>query len=324
MNQFSTPYRSLVLVVLLAAAAETRGQDVYYAAVQDMDIWYNPALKTNKLAVLHANFRNVNYEGFAAYNSKAATLELPLTTSEKKVTDNVPFVNLAIGINADNASNNALNVSTAMLSLSYALPLNNKNTYLALGFQGNYTFSKVAYSGSFPGSFDQYGALGAAISSDPLQSGYQYNYFTAGVGVALFQTTPEKQWYIGGSLRHFNEPYTDWTYTARLPMNASIQAGYAKSITNVDAISTFGIFTWQGGVREQLIGLSYTRILDDSSRYSLAAGLSYRVGDALIPNLALKFGDNQIAFYYEFNIIGSAAAASYNRTTFEFSYKLDL
>jgi len=324
LNQFSTPYRSLVLVVLLAAAAETRGQDVYYAAVQDMDIWYNPALKTNKLAVLHANFRNVNYEGFAAYNSKAATLELPLTTSEKKVTDNVPFVNLAIGINADNASNNALNVSTAMLSLSYALPLNNKNTYLALGFQGNYTFSKVAYSGSFPGSFDQYGALGAAISSDPLQSGYQYNYFTAGVGVALFQTTPEKQWYIGGSLRHFNEPYTDWTYTARLPMNASIQAGYAKSITNVDAISTFGIFTWQGGVREQLIGLSYTRILDDSSRYSLAAGLSYRVGDALIPNLALKFGDNQIAFYYEFNIIGSAAAASYNRTTFEFSYKLDL
>lgn len=49
------------------------------------------------------------------------------------------------------------------------------------------------------------------------------------------------------------------------------------------------------------------------------AVLHANLGDALIPNLALKFGDNQIAFYYEFNIIGSAAAASYNRTSFEFS-----
>ena len=266
----------------------------------------------------------MNYEGITAYTSKAATLELPLTTSEKKETDNIPFVNLAIGINADNASNNALDVSTAMMSLSYALPLNNRNTYLALGFQGNYTFSKIAYYGSFPGSFDQYGAFGAAISADPVQSGYQYNYFTAGVGVTLFQTTTEKQWYIGGSLRHFNQPYTDWTYSARLPMKAGIQAGYAKSITTDDAISTFGIFSWQGGVREQLIGALYTRNLDDSSQYALSVGINYRAGDALIPNLALKFGDNQIAFYYEFNIIGSAAAASYNRTSFEFSYKLDL
>ena len=320
MDHFSISYRLSAFIVLLTLVAETKGQDPHYAAVQDFNIWYNPALKTNKLAVLHANFRNVNYEGITAYNSKAATVELPLTTSEKKQTDNIAFVNLAIGINADNASNNALDVSTAMMSLSYALPLNDRNTYLALGFQGNYTFSKIAYYGSLPGQFDQYGAFGAAISADPLQSGYQYNYFTAGAGVSLFQTTAEKQWYIGGSLRHFNKPYTDWTYSARLPMNASIQAGYAKAIRTDDAISTFGIFSWQGGVREQLIGALYTRNLDDSSQYSLSVGLSYRAGDALIPNLALKFGDNQIAFYYEFNIIGSAYAASYNRTSFEFSY----
>ncbi|MEJ0083244.1 MAG: hypothetical protein WDM78_20355 [Puia sp.] len=158
--------------------------------------------------------------------------------------------------------------------------LNNRNTYLALGFQGAYTFSKIAYSGTFPGSFDQYGAFGAAASSDPNQSGIQFNYFDAGVGVALFQTTTQKQWYIGGSLRHFNQPYTDWTYTTRLAMNAGIQAGYAKAITNVDAISTFGIFTWQGSVHEQLIGALYTRKLDDSSRYALSIGLSYRAGDA--------------------------------------------
>ena len=98
LHQFNMPFRISILAVFLTVAAETRGQDVYYAAVQDMNIWYNPAMKTNKLTVLHANFRSVNYQGFTAYTSKAATLELPLTTSEKKETDNIPFVNLGVGI----------------------------------------------------------------------------------------------------------------------------------------------------------------------------------------------------------------------------------
>jgi hypothetical protein len=311
-------------MVLMIFTNETRSQDVHYADVQDMKIWYNPALKTNKTTDLHADLRSVNYQGLTAYTSKAATVELPLASTEKKETDNIPFANLAIGVNADNTTNSTLNVSTAMLSLSYALPLNQNNTYLALGFQANYTFSKVAYMGSISGSFDQYGALGSAISSDPNQSGLQYNYFTMGAGIALFHTNPDKQWYVGGSIRHFNQPYTDWSYTYRLPVNYGIQFGYAKDISNNATINGFGNFSWQGAVHEQIIGALYTRNLDDSSQYALSLGLSYRVGDALIPNLILKFGANQISFFYEFNIIGSAYTAAYNRTCFEFAYKLIL
>jgi type IX secretion system PorP/SprF family membrane protein len=316
--------RVAILIFLVAFSQETIAQDVHYADVQDMKIWYNPSLKTNKTTDLHADLRSVNYQGFTAYTSKAATIELPLASTERKETDNIPFANLAIGVNADNTTNSTLNVSTAMMSLSYALPLNQNNTYVALGFQANYTFSKVAWTGGAPGSFDQFGALGSAISSDPNQSGLQYNYFTAGAGISFFHTTSEKQWYVGASVRHFNQPYTDWTYTYRLPVNYGIQFGYARSINADATISGLGNFSWQGGVREQIIGALYTRNLDDSSRYALSLGLSFRVGDALIPNLVLKFGVNQISFLYEFNIIGSAYTASYNRTSFEFAYKLTL
>ncbi len=322
LSYFRIWIRYSMATAILSMALMADGQDVHFAGVQDMNIWYNPALKTNKLSLLHANFRSVNYQGITAYSSKSGTIELPLSSHDKSE-NNIGYANLAAGINTDNASNQTLDVSTGMMSLSYALPLNNNNTYLALGFQGTYTFSKVAFSAALPNRFDQYGALGAAVTSDPVQSGYEYDYFNAGAGVALFHTSVEKQWYIGASLRHINQPYTDWTYAARLPMNRGIQAGYTTIITNEDIIGGYGYFSWQGAVHEQVIGALYTRNLDDSSRYAFSLGLGFRVGDALIPNLALKIGDNRLSFYYEFNVFGNSFI-NYNRTAFEFSYALIL
>ncbi len=312
-----------VVTFLLISATDARGQDVYYAAVQDMNIWYNPALKTNKISLLHANFRSVSYQGITSYSSKAATIELPLISRDKKDDENAGFFNLAAGINADDAGNEIFNVSTGMLSLSYALPLNYNQTFLALGFQGAYTFSKISYSGTFPEQFDRYGAIGAAVSADPVQSGYEYIYFNAAAGIALFHNGADKQWYIGASLRHLNQPYTDWTYSTRLPMNRGIQLGYTSAITSDDVVSGYAIFDWQGPLHEQLVGAVYTRNLDDSVRYNFSLGIGYRVGDALIPNLGFKIGENHFAFYYEF-ILSNSSLNTYNRTAFEFSYTLNL
>jgi Type IX secretion system membrane protein PorP/SprF len=314
----------LIFNSFLMAAGVAKGQDVYYAEVQDMNIWYNPALKTNKASLLHANVRSVNYQSIGAYTSKGATIELPLSSHDKKE-DNIGYADLAVGLNADNSSDGTLKVSTAMMAFSYALPLNYDNTYLAAGLQVAYTFSQVALTNYnlFPNHFDQYGALGSALASDPYQSGYEYDYFTAGIGVAVFHTGIEKQWYVGGSIRHLNQPYTEWTHTARLSMNDGIQAGYSSAITSEDALGGYAYLNWQGSIHEQVIGALYTRNLDDSSRYNFSLGLGYRVGDALIPNVGLKFGDNRIAFYYEFNV-SSGTVSSYNRTAFEFSYILNL
>ena len=314
----------MILTSFLLAITGVKGQDIYYAGVQDMKVWYNPSLKTNKTSILQANVRSVNYQSIAAYSSKGATIELPLSSHDKKE-DNIGYADLAVGLNADNSSNGTMKVSTVMMAFSYALPLDYNNTYLAAGFQGAYTFSQVALTAYnlFPNHFDQYGAFGSALASDPYQSGYEYDYFTAGVGVAIFHTGTEKQWYIGGSIRHLNQPYTEWTHNAKLAMNDGIQAGYTARITNEDALGGYAYLNWQTAVHEQVIGALYTRNLDDSSRYDFSLGLGYRVGDALIPNVGLKFGDSRIAFYYEFVFPGNSAN-SYNRTAFEFSYSLIL
>jgi hypothetical protein len=289
-----------------------------------MNVWYNPALKTNKLTLVNANIRNVKYQGVTSYTSKAASIEIPLG-SANSYENNTGFSNLTVGMCADNAASGTLKVSSAMMAFSYAIPLNYDNTYLSAGFQAAYTFSQVGYNGVyyFPADFDQNGAIGSAVSADPFQSGYQFNYFTAGAGTSIFHMGTDKQWYVGTSARHLNQPYTEWTRSTRLLMNLGLQAGYSKSISADDAIGGYGVFTWQRSVHQQIIGFKYTRNLNDSADYAISFGLGYRVRDALIPNVELKFGPNLIGFHYEF-AFGSGEFRSYRRTGLEFCYRLIL
>jgi len=317
-------HRLFLYISLLPATTILSAQDVFFNGAQDLNVWYNPALKTNKLSLVHANFRSVKYQGITSYTSKAASIELPLGGANSHE-DNTGFTNLAVGMNADNASAGVLKVSSAMMAFSYAVPLNYDNTYLSAGFQAAYTFSQVGYNGTyiFPAEFDQNGAIGSAVSADPFQSGYQFNYFTAGAGASIFHIGEDKQWYVGASTRHLNQPYTEWTRSARLPISLGFQAGYSKSITKEDLIGGYGVFTAKGSVQQQIIGIKYTRNLNDSADYAISLGLGYRFRDALIPNIELKFGRNRIGFHYEF-AIGNRGFSAFHRTGVEFSYRLIL
>ena len=139
--------------VLLVAFA--KGQDPHFGGRQDMNIWYNPALKTDKVPLADVSMRKVTYPDIISYTSKAITFELPIVGRNVTDYNNISFVNLAGGISVDNSSEQFMTSSTAMMSLSFALPLNNHNTYVALGFQGNYSFNRVGtgtyyrFSGSF-------------------------------------------------------------------------------------------------------------------------------------------------------------------------------
>ena len=83
--QDNTPL-TIVTILLLTAAGST-AQDVHFAQVQDMNTWYNPALKTNKVPLVHLNMRSVKYQKITAYSNKAATIELPLISKEKEAED---------------------------------------------------------------------------------------------------------------------------------------------------------------------------------------------------------------------------------------------
>lgn len=322
--------RLLIFALLLLKAPFIRAQDPHFSGKDDINIWYNPAIKTNKIPVTHVSMRSVKYPNIISYSSKVATIELPIVSRGITDYDNVFFMNLAAGISTDNSSDHFMNASTAMLALSYAMPLNNDNTYLALGLQGNYSFNRVgtAYAYNLPAGFDKYGALGSAMTIDPFGTGFNFGYFTAGAGVSVFHSGMRKQWYFGGSIRHFNHPYTEFSYSARLPSNNGIQAGYTTAISNANDISGYANFTWQAGTNkqnmsEQFMGVRYSHHLNDSTNNALSFGLGVRAGDALIPGAAIDIGVSRVAFYYEINISGMPSG-NYHRKALEFSFRLNL
>lgn len=318
------PTQFSILAVLLLTASHTKGQEPHYAGVQSMNIWYNPSLKIDKIVRAHIAFRSVKYPNIISYSSKALSLEVPLVNKKETDYENSYFFSFALGICADNASENYMNASTAMLSLSYALPLSNGGTYLALGFQGNYSFNRVGngYSTSLPDQFDKTGAVYAARIKDPFESGYSRGYFTPSAGISAFHSGQREQWYVGLSVRNFTHPYTEWNYSVRLPSNFGIQGGYTFPISNSSEISGYGNFTWQTNMNEHFIGTRYIRHFGDSTDNAFSLGVGYRFGNALVPQVGIQIGRSKLLFYYEL-AVSKFPSSNYRRKAYEISFTQD-
>lgn len=318
------PSHFSIVSLLLLTASQTNGQEPHYAGVQAMNIWYNPSLKIDKIVRTHIAVRSVKYPNIISYTSKTISLEVPMRSNRDADDENAAFFDFAGGICADNGSNNFLNASTAMLSLSYALPLNNDGTYLALGFQGNYSFNLVGngYATTLPDQFDKTGALYAARIKDPFESGYNRGYFSPGAGVSAFHIAERNRWYVGVSVRNFTHPYTEWNYAVRLASAFGIQAGYTFPISNSSEVNSYGNFNWQTNMNEHVIGARYIRHFGDSTDNAFSLGLGYRFGNALVPAAGIQIGRSKFSFSYELNV-SKFPSANYRRRAYEISYLQD-
>jgi len=67
-------------------------------ALQEINILYNPALKTNKATKTYVGFRNVDYGEIIAYSSKLIAIEIPLIPKDKDFTDVTRYVNISTAI----------------------------------------------------------------------------------------------------------------------------------------------------------------------------------------------------------------------------------
>jgi len=323
--------RFLLFIVMTGIAVFAKGQDPHAKGIEQMMIWYNPALKTDTMPEAHVLLHKVNYPGILSTTSKSITLELVFERNIETVAA-VPFFTLSAGINVDNASNNLMNASSAMLALSYALPLDYNDTYLALGFQGNYSFNRVGNTGynySFPANFDQFGAFNWALKRDPLGSGYNMGYFSFNAGAAVFRTVEDQQWYIGFSTRYINHPYTEWDHISALPTTFGMQAGYTTAINETTQLSGYGNISFVSGssssVPEQYIGIRGIRKIDvnDSTAFHLSVGAGISFHQALQPNLQLQWGRHLFAGYLDLNL-PLIASTGYKRSSYTLLYRYDL
>ena len=175
-----------ILLLFLAATGLARGQEINFSRVQDMTIWYNQSLKTDKQNTLDLNYRSVTFGGQIAYNSVAALLSMPLISKAAKDKPNSGYLSFSVGAASDKTNDGILNNDLGTIGLSYAVPLGRHETYLAAGFQAQYyqsNFNVAGITGAFGDQFNNYGPIEGAPSADRLASGWSYGHFNLNAGV---------------------------------------------------------------------------------------------------------------------------------------------
>lgn len=293
-------------------------------ALQELNILYNPALKTDKTAKTYVGFRTVNYPRVISYSSKLIAIELPLAPRNKDFTDVTRYFNIALAITTTGSTDRTLAASGAAMAVTYAIPLTENGTYISTGININYNFNRIGstiYGGYYPKGFDKQDALGAAIASDPFQSGFNFEYFSSGAGISVFHTEENTKWYAGVSTRNINHPYTEWNRISRLGSNNAVQAGYSTTINEVANIGCYANLSWHNSVYEHFFGVTYTRNLDDSSRYKVTGGIGFRLGDALVPSVAFTLKKTLVSFFYDFNLPNSIYKM-YQRKAYAFAIRI--
>jgi len=320
--------KNYIILSLLLLAGFARGQEINFSRVQDMAIWYNQSLKTDKQNSLKLNYRNVQYGGQIAYNSVAALYDMPLLSKDAKTKENAAYFSLAAGAASDKSNDGILNNVTGMLGISYAVPIGRKETYLAAGFQGAYyqsNFNVNGVSNAFGDQYDAYGPIEGAPSADRLASGWSYGHFNLNAGVSVFSNARYDKWYFGVSAMQINKPYSYKikSDSTRLKMNYGIQGGYRYVTQSDDEVAFYMAMNWQGPAYRHYYNFSYTKSIPGvTGGAAVGLGLGYRYDDALIPNLEIRYQKLIIGILYDINI-STISAAGVSRNGLELALKID-
>jgi len=297
---------------------QSNGQDLHYADVQSMNLWYNQSLKLNKQKDIRFNFRDIKYQSLVAFRNASIMVNVPFVKKGSEGFDKKSFVSATAAGSFDKSNKGVFKNNTGMLGLSFSQKLSANDLYLSLGFQGMHTNTSLGELGGsfFPDQFDQYGPV-PSVSRDPLRAGRSYGWTSINSGLSIFQNTQSVEWYAGASVRHLNRPYTDEQKTKafRLKPTLGVQAGFTVK-NEYNQFGVYGITNWKAEAAEYLIGAKVQHSLDQPSNgyegSSIGLGFAFRVKDAVIPNLQLKLNKTTIAVHYDINISG-LRAAGYSR-----------
>jgi hypothetical protein len=309
-----------IIYVLIGSICflQSNAQDLHYADVQSMNLWYNQSLKLNKQKDIRFNFRDIKYQSLLAFRNASIMANIPFVKKGTEGFDKKSFVSATIAGTFDKSNKGVFKNNTGMLGVSYSQKLNANDMYLSLGFQATHTNTRLGELGGsfFPDQFDQFGPI-PSVSRDPLRAGRSYGWTSINTGLSVFQNTQSVEWYAGASVRHLNSPYTDElkTKALRLKPTLGVQAGFTVK-NELNQFGLYGITNWKAEAAEYLIGARIQHSLDEASNgyegSAIGIGLAFRVRDAVIPNIQLKLNKTTIGIHYDVNISG-LRAAGYSR-----------
>ncbi len=111
---------------------------------------------------------------------------------------------------------------------------------------------------------------------------------------------------IGGAIYHFNQPHNNFNDATNGTLSRRFSLYGISSFKLLPDIDLGFLISgqFQGPYQEVVVGGNGRFYLENKQNVplNLLLGLSYRVGDALIPNISLDYRNFSFGFSYDFNV----------------------
>jgi type IX secretion system PorP/SprF family membrane protein len=312
----------LSVLLILMCSVISRAQDIHFSQVLETPLYLSPANTGffNGYTRAIANYRNQWQSMNQAFQTGGLSVDGGLFKSKKRPA----FMGMGLTIFYDQAGVAAIRKTSVMFNASGLVKLGKKSAFSVglaggtLGMNGNY--DRLTYASQFNGN-----------SLDPTLAHNEnpYRQFTTvdvGTGLAYEYTSFKKDpdhddilsFKIAFGAFHLNRPVQDFSAGAsyRLPVR------FAYSFTSVfdleDTKFTLTptlIYQTQSNFEELYMGtfIKYrmntgTKVTGEKTQNAIGLGLFYRNKDALVPKLAIDYGDYSFGISCDVNVSGYRTA----------------
>lgn len=311
-----------ILGIFLSLSLLVNAQDPHFSQFFASPLTLNPAFTGRFDGTLRVsgNYRNQ----WPAFNNvyTTSTLSVDFGILKNKLPD---YDTWGIGIIAltDKAGGGVLTNNYVGLSTSYHKALDEDGfKQIGIGFQGTYGQKRLDKNKLlFTDQLTPFGFTGVTkeIFNDDILN---INYLDINAGLLFSSSTDESNnFYVGASMYHINRAKEsfiggNWNIFPR----TTFSAGGFFPVSDILTFHTSGIYQYQSGASETVVGGALSASFDDQSENpsNVYGGLWYRINDAVIPYIALEFGGIRIGASYDINV-SSLKAGSQSRGGTEIS-----
>lgn len=298
-------------VMLSICAGAGYAQDVHFSQFYETAILRNPSL---------TGVFSEDYKVAAIYRSQWRSISNPYQTGainaelRRPVGGGSDFVSYGLFAYYDRAGSIDFQTMSVYPALNYSKSFGDaNNSYLSVGFTGGYiqnSFNpnKATFNNQYlNNSFSLINPTGENLTNVKL------SYWDIGGGVN-FNSTGGKDasitYMIGIAGYHFSTPATSFMNdkSIKLPMRWNGNAAMSIRMTETYSLQLHANYMQQGVYSELiaggLVGYSKAMTTNDGSQplFSIYAGILYRVNDAFVPVIKLKYRDYSFGMSYDVNV----------------------
>lgn len=297
-------------------------QDIHYSMFNRAPMNLSPAMVGvfGGDGRVSANYRSQWTSVPVSYKTFTIAYEHKLYTPKLK---NGTFA-LAGFFNTDKAGDLSLGLDQPGLGISYLHNFSNRH-FLSGGLQGAYSYR--SYDTRNIRTDNQYddGFIGGPTGEN-LDENVGFFNFSGGVNYRFqnFDSDLNKRTRLdlGGAIYQFNQPDKSFEsgITRRLEPRYSIYGISSFALNSKLDLGLLATGQWQGPHQETVVGISGRSYMNTkkSRPFELLYGVSWRIGDAIIPNLNFDYRNFSFGFSYDINISDFDVATN-NRGGFELS-----